>query len=176
MPATCLKSLARVNNPEDSSSESSRASEESRDLHKEDLYIGVFGDSISMKKSKTLRLGFQNVGGFPTQRGKLKEDNIRLGLTKFDFDIFGMAELNIDWRILKEQEKLPTRTKEWWEHQHVSWSHNRMMAPRQIRQYGGTALFSVNKVAHRVIDKGIDPSNLGRWAWTRYQGKGNHTL
>jgi len=54
MPATCLKSLARVNNPEDSSSESSRASEESRDLHKGDLYIGVFGDSISMKKAKLL--------------------------------------------------------------------------------------------------------------------------
>jgi hypothetical protein len=52
MPATCLKSLARVNNPEDSSSESSRASEESRVLHKGDLYMCVFGDSISMKKKQ----------------------------------------------------------------------------------------------------------------------------
>jgi len=87
-----------------------------------------------------------------------------------------MAELNIDWRMLKEQDKLPTRTKEWWEHKHVTWCHNRTSAPRQARQYGGTALFSVNKAAHRVVDKGIDSSNLGRWSWTRYKGKESHTL
>jgi len=128
------------------------------------------------KKKNTLRIGFQNVGGFPTQKGKFKEDNIRLGLQKWEFDIFGMAETNLDWRVLPENDKLPNRTKEWWEHQHVSWAHNQTSAPRQAIQYGGTALFSNNKAAHRVIGKGLDESNLGRWAWTRYKGKGNHTL
>lgn len=50
------------------------------------------------------------------------------------------------------------------------------MSPRQARQFGGTALFSINKATHRAIEKGQDPSNLGRWSWTRYKGKGNHTL
>jgi len=95
---------------------------------------------------------------------------------KWDFDIFGMAEVNLDWRLLKEQDKLPTRTKEWWTQQHMSWTHNRTSEPRQPRQYGGTALFSVNKAAHRAIDKGYDGSNLGRWSWSRYKGKGNQTL
>ncbi len=27
-----------------------------------------------------------------------------------------------------------------------------------------------------MIGKGLDESNLGRWVWTRYKGKGNHTL
>jgi hypothetical protein len=26
------------------------------------------------------------------------------------------------------------------------------------------------------MEKGLDPSNLGRWAWTRYKGKDNHIL
>jgi len=108
--------------------------------------------------------------------GKLKEDNIRLGIKKWDFDIFGIAEINLDWRVLNEQERLPHRTKEWWEHQHISWAHNRNLPPRQAREYGGTALFSVNKAALRVIGKGQDQTNLGRWSWTRYKGKGNHTL
>jgi hypothetical protein len=137
------------------------------------VHLVIIFDNIYVKNSNTLRLGFQNVS---TQGGKLKEDNIRIGLQKFDFDIFGMAEMNVDWRMLKEHEKLPTRTKEWWEHQHVSWTHNRTFAPRQARQYGGIALFSVNKAAHRVIDNGMDSSNLGRWSWTRYKGKGSHTL
>ncbi len=116
------------------------------------------------------------MGRVPSQRGKIKEDNIRQGLLMWDFDIFGMVETNLDWRTLKEQDKLPHRTREWWEQQHVSWSHNRTGTPMQTRQFGGTALFSVNKVAHRAIEKGCDKSNLGRWTWTRYKGKGNQTL
>jgi hypothetical protein len=116
------------------------------------------------------------VGGLPAQRGKIKEDIIRLGLYKYEFDIFGMAETNLDWRTLKEEEKLPLRTQEWWDAQHVSWTHNRTSTPRNSRQFGGTALFSINQAAHRVIDKGWDKTNLGRWTWTRYQGKNGHTL
>jgi hypothetical protein len=87
-----------------------------------------------------------------------------------------MVEMNLDWRLLKEQEKLPTRTKECWDQKHVSWSHNRTSPPRQPRQYGGTALFSTNKAAHRAVEKGYDEQNLGGWTWTRYKGKSNQTL
>jgi hypothetical protein len=165
-----------VNKELDSSSESSRDSGDCRGLPKGDLHVGNFGDTVCIKKDNTLRLGFQNIGGFPSQCRKLKEDNIRLGIQKWDFDIFGMAETNLDWRVLKEHEKLPTRTKEWWDQQNVSWAHNRTFVPHQAQQYGGTALFSINKAAHQVIEKGFDQSLLGRWCWTRFKGKGNQTL
>lgn len=165
-----------VNSDNDSSSVSSRASEDVGDLPRGDLYVGNFGDCVCMKTDNTLRIGFQNIGGFSTKGGKLKEDNIRQGLLKWDFDIFGMAETNLDWRMLKEPDKLPARTKEWWDQQHVSWAHNRNVAPSQARQYGGTALFSVNKAAHRAVEKGYDESRLGRWVWTRFKGRGNQTL
>ncbi len=80
---TPQESLARVNNPLDESSDSSRASEDLGDLQTEDLYVGSFGDWIDVKEKNILRVGFQNIGGFPTQRGKLKEDSIRQGLTRF---------------------------------------------------------------------------------------------
>jgi hypothetical protein len=72
--------LAMVNDNTDAVSESSRDSEDSRDLLTGDLHTGNFGDSIYVKTNNTLRIGFQNVGGFPTQTGKIKEDNIRLGV------------------------------------------------------------------------------------------------
>jgi len=107
----------------------------------------------------------------------MKLDNtLRIGFQNIEFDIFGLAETNLDWRVLKESEKLPARTREWWDQQHVSWAHNRTAAPSQARQYGGTALFSVNKAAHRAVEKGYDESGLGRWIWTRFKGKGNQTL
>jgi len=75
-----------VNSDNDSSSVSSRASEDVGDLPRGDLYVGNFGDCVCMKTDNTLRIGFQNIGGFPTKGGKLKEDNIRQGLLKWDFD------------------------------------------------------------------------------------------
>jgi hypothetical protein len=37
-------------------------------------------------------------------------------------------------------------------------------------------MWSIDKVAHRVIGKGQDATGLGRWVWVRYRGKDNITL
>jgi Reverse transcriptase (RNA-dependent DNA polymerase) len=135
-----------------------------------------FGDQITKKDSNMLRIGFQNVGGFTLNKNKLKDNNIRYGIQKWEFDIFGFAEMNIDWRLQKEHDKLYYRTKGWFESLHLSYANNCTSSPLAPHQWGGTALFSINKAAHRVIDKGCDKSKLGRWCWTRYRGKNNLTL
>jgi hypothetical protein len=108
--------------------------------------------------------------------GKLKNELIQQGITKWDFDIFGCAKTNIDWRLSKEEEKLFFRTKGWWESLHLNYSNNITLQPSTHRKFGGTALFSINKASHRVVEKGKDNSNLGRWVWTRYRGRNNQTL
>jgi hypothetical protein len=55
----------------------------------------IFGDAIKKKGDNTLRIGFQNIGGFPIDKGKIKEEILRKGITKWGFDIFGCAETNI---------------------------------------------------------------------------------
>jgi len=165
-----------VNRHDDSSLSASGNTEDSRGPPTGDLYVGIFGDVIENKRNNTLRIGFQNVGGFPSQKGKIKEDNIRIGLTKWEFDIFGCVETNLDWCTLPEEEKFPFRTKEWWDTQHISWAHNRTGTSGSTHQFGGAAIFSINHTAHRVIDKGADGSALGRWTWTKYQGKNGQTL
>jgi hypothetical protein len=97
-------------------------------------------------------------------------------LTALDFDIFGIAETNIDWRTVPEQDRLYSRTREWWESSHLSISSTTATPPVDRRQWGGNAIFSIDKAAHRVIEKGSDPLKLGRWCWTKYRGKDNQTL
>ena len=63
--------LARVNDSQDAVSESSRGSDDSRGLLTGDLCTSGFGDNIYVKNNNTLRIGFQNVGGFPTQLGNI---------------------------------------------------------------------------------------------------------
>lgn len=40
-----------------------------------------------------------------------------------------------------------------------------------IKQYGGVGILAVGRTCFYVADPGIDPSELGRWYWTRYKGK-----
>ena len=135
-----------------------------------------FGQVIPKKGSNILRIAFQNIGGFSPQANTIKDDTIRNGISTYEFDIMGLAETNTDWRLVNEEDKLVHRTKGWWESLHLSFSFNITKNPIKTKQYGGVALFSINKAVHRVVSKGSDPSNLGRWTWTRYRGRNNHTL
>jgi hypothetical protein len=132
-----------------------------------------FGSQITLKQLNMLRVGFQNIGGFPLDKTKQKDDIIRMGITSWSFDIFGVAETNLDWRMVPEDHKLHARTKEWWSSLHLSYSFKHPSIPAQN---GGTALFSIDKAAHRIIEKGQDPSGLGCWCWSRCRGKSSHTL
>jgi hypothetical protein len=125
-----------------------------------------FGDDVSVKSKNTLRIAFQNIGGLPIQRSDIKEDYIRLGLSNWNFDVFGLVKTNLDWRLIEEQNKLWYRTREWWEHLHISHAHNNTFPPITEKQYGGTAIFTINNIAHRVVERGCDGSGLGRWSWT----------
>jgi len=106
----------------------------------------------------------------------MKEEILRVGMTTWSFDIFGFAETNLDWRLLPEEQHLFQRTKGWWDSLHISLSHNTTSAPNTVWQFGGTALFSFDKAAHRIIERGQDPARLGRWCWSRFRGKSQHTL
>jgi hypothetical protein len=38
-------------------------------------------------------------------------------------------------------------------------------------QFRGTAIFSINNAASRVMGSGRDSTGLGRWTWTRFHGR-----
>lgn len=87
-----------------------------------------------------------------------------------------MAETNLDWKHMKKEDMLQFHTKEWWNEVHISFSHNINNSLLTPHQFGGTAIFSIDKTTHRVIERGAYPSKLGRWNWTRFRGWNNQTL
>ena len=95
--------------------------------------------------------------------------------TKHHFDIMGMEETNINWKKIPPESQLATRTREWWQISHTA-TANLETTEGRIHQYGGVALCTIGQMATRVIDKGKDNRRLGRWAWTRYQGRGELQL
>jgi hypothetical protein len=81
---------------------------ENNRLHTEN----TFGDNLPIKRKNILCIRFQNIGGFATEHNHIKDGFIRTGLTSFDFDIFGIAETNVNWRLQPEEGKLWSRTRE----------------------------------------------------------------
>jgi hypothetical protein len=72
-----------------------------------------------------------------------------------------------------------------WDKTQVSLTYNRTCPARAsqrikgqsaFQQYGGVALLSTTQAAHRASGSGRDPSGLGRWTWTSYQGRGSVSL
>ena len=135
-----------------------------------------FGDVLTKKKDNILRIGFTNIGGLPTSSLKPKDDLLWQGINAMELDICGLAKLNTDRHLMKEDDRLYSRTQGWWESIHLSFDHNRCILPLEKWQWGGVALIKRKKTVHRVISKGVDPKRLGRWCWRRYRGRNNHTL
>jgi hypothetical protein len=53
----------------------------------------IFGDVLKEKESYTLRIGFQNIGGFTLDNSTLKDELLREGANTFELDILGMARI-----------------------------------------------------------------------------------
>ncbi len=152
-----MRLLAIVNYLENATSDISYQSEVGRE---QQLYVisnEFFGYVLSDENELTLRIGFQNIGGMPV--AKSKKSLPRQGISKLQFDIFGIAEVNIDWQLMEQGKKLHARTKECWEHLYISYDHNKTSPAWNTKQYGGIALFSIGSAAHRVTEK-----SMGRWA------------
>jgi len=119
---------------------------------------------------------FQNINRFPMFTNDSKNDSIREFINGTQADIVGMVEMGICWHQLPMKDRLWERTRGWFESLKVTAAYNRHDKHTPTVQWGGTSLWSLNNAAHRVFDSGDDPSGLGRWSWTRYQGRSNITL
>jgi hypothetical protein len=75
----------------------------------------------------------------------LKDEILRKGISKFDFDVFGLAEINVDWRIPMEEHQLFFRSRFWWDSLSISIAHSKTHPSTGQHQYGGTTFFLPKK-------------------------------
>ena len=135
------------------------------------------GDENWGKEDGTIRLAFQNVNGLGFDEGQIKLQRIFDFLHKYNIDKLGIAEVNIYWQKMDKDKRLWDKTRGWFEGLHVHTSYN-TNEPTISKRYqpGGVASFTKNKLAYKIMGKGIDMSNLGRWSWTTFQGKEGRVL
>lgn len=136
-----------------------------------------WGDPICPKEANHLCIVFQNINQFPMYANDPKNEMIRACLKGLQVNyIVGMAEMGICWHQLPMKDHLWEHTRDWFEAIKLSVAYNKKEPMPQQVQWGGTSVWSINKVVHHAIDSGEDPFGLGHWMWTHYWGHGNVTL
>jgi hypothetical protein len=66
------------------------------------------------KLEDTLRIGFQNLGGFPEFPSHFKNASFCNFMVQHEFDIFGLAETNLKWCILPAEAQFHECVRDTW--------------------------------------------------------------
>ena len=113
----------------------------------------------------------------PQQRNHHKYGTIREQVSTHHIDILGLSEVNLKWNRFSSYDRLSQRVSKWWETTHCTYGYNSHDLSTAKFQPGGTAVISINHLAHKVTpSRTQDPTGLGRWTSTLYQGKQNTKL
>jgi len=101
---------------------------------------------------------------------ELKLESLRRLTMEQNIDILGFTESNTCWDLIPDNQRLPQRTRGWWENCQWSLAYNRREENQSVHQPGGMGLLCINQMAHRAQRPGDDPLGLGRWSWMRLRG------
>ena len=133
-----------------------------------------YGDVLKRKKKKgKLRILFQNINGLGTSEENDKREIIRDFINDYKIDIFAIAEMNINWKIVAKKESLHTYFKDNFKNSRVSVCHNVWGNTKHPHQQGGVGIATTGDIALRVTRSEPDHRKLGRWTSTVIQGKHN---
>ena len=134
-----------------------------------------WGDKMG-KKTNEIRVAFQNINGLPKSKQHPKNKDFVEMEARLQVDVLGISEVNLYWPKVDVQDQLQARTREWWQTSHTNKAFLNEEGISSHFQPGGTAIMSIGQVSSRVIESGKDKSGMGRWTWTRYQGKNEQTI
>ena len=78
--------------------------------------ITYWGHALSptTKHTQAIRLGFRNIRGIGQFCGHHKSSFLSSFVAGYDFDVFGVAETNVNWSALPIADRAYERSTNWW--------------------------------------------------------------
>lgn len=146
-----------------------------------------FGDIPGSENARRFRVGCLNVNNLsPYAQGlgpkvystEGKDQGVCKAVKDLHIDVLLMQELGVNWAKVGMEHQWKARAGVYLDPNHIRsyMSHNTHSLKSSPLQAGGTGIMSYGKMAHISAGAGSDRAKLGRWTWTRYQGKHNTFL
>jgi hypothetical protein len=86
-----------------------------------DQHFGIF---MGKKADNVCRLEYLNVDTFPALELDTKNGTARATFKKWQIDVWGWAEIDFNWLLVKQSDKLEYRCKEWFKNTAVVTANN----------------------------------------------------
>ena len=134
----------------------------------------TFGDKINKKRPQVFRGVSCQLGNLPTHPQDPKHQALIKAISHYQADVTAIQEIGINFSYagVEGQWKKRIGWNHWIDGNHTktvtAWNTN--SRTKATRQWGGTAIIASGDTTTYAAGSGIDPSNLGRWCWTRYRG------
>jgi hypothetical protein len=182
-PATLPRPLALVSKPQRSLiGTHGRSRDPTTDYSHSAVTLGMTTSShtwaniLSLPKPKeTFCYIFQNIQGLPVDPRGHKHAQISTAIHKTEADIFGMAELNLNFNLLGPSSQWTKRFRHL-HRNHSVHTYNQHDSSQSRLLFGGTAQIATGACSHCALSSGADASSLGRWVWTLFLGKNDTRL
>jgi hypothetical protein len=121
----------------------------------------TWADILSLPKPKeTFRYIFQNIQGLPVNPCGHKHSQISTAIHETEADVFGMAELNLNFHLLGPSSQWTERFRHL-RRNHSVHSYNQHDSSQSRLLFGGTAQIATGACSHRALSSGADASGLG---------------
>lgn len=118
--------------------------------------LDSWGDKIKSKDPNVIRISFQNINGFMAGEKGFKAGVIRNYMVEKQIDVYGMSEMNTNWRIIGKKNTLEDICRGWFENRKVAVSYNQYDRNCDKHQPGGTAILTRGEMALRHVKTGRD--------------------
>ena len=144
----------------------------------EKMQKGQVGKVPKHKQDDTVRLYFENFNSLSVfVKGKFRRAKIRRLrrlLKQYGADVLAGVETQTDWRCAEESEKFDSLFGQGKERRSVV-GYNKSEEKISRSQAGGAAMMAIGRVKVKVMDTGVDETDLGRWCWIKLGGGGKTT-
>jgi hypothetical protein len=121
------------------------------------------GQHFNPAQTRTIfSLHLSEYSRFTHQYPSYKHQQIGTALQDTEADVFGMAELNLNFKVLPASLQWHDR----FHHirlNHSVYTYNKHDSSTHQTLYGGTAQISTGAFSHRASLSGTDESGMGRW-------------
>jgi hypothetical protein len=128
-----------------------------------------------MMKSKlpnTIHIGLHNIQPLPENSRHYKSRQLIHHIIQAELDLLMMNEVGLNWKAVPSDNQWVERTTGRLHDSKAVFAHNTTKpALTDTIQYGGVGIVVTKELANCLVSTAKDPTNLGRWAWIRKQGK-----
>ena len=136
--------------------------------------LTVYGEDLMHKHEDMCRIVSHNINCVGLEIvGNYKFTRAKEWLYNAQVDICGWQEVGLAQHLFQRHERLAERMRDSRRsHLRISSANNHHESMEKF-QYGGTAIFAFDDLAHMIRASGADDRGLGRWSWLQFEGHRN---